>query len=122
MIVARVVLVVRFVCVMVLMPVVIFVGIVILMLFMFVVTVMIVMFVMFVMFVMIVMIVMIIVSPMILRLAIAVHGLYRFEANKECVIYGGAGRSQYAADAKGQLVMVAKTDICHTMTEHERVA
>ncbi len=110
---ARVVLVVHFVCVMVLMPVVVFVGIVILMLLMFVVTVMFVMFVMFVM---------IIVSPMILRLAIAVHGLYRFEANKECVIYGGAGRSQYAADAKGQLVMVAKTGICHTMTEHQRVA
>ena len=104
---ARVVLVVHFVCVMVLMPVVVFVGIVILMLLMFVVT---------------VMFVMIIVSPMILRLAIAVHGLYRFEANKECVIYGGAGRSQYAADAKGQLVMVAKTGICHTMTEHQRVA
>ena len=68
-----------------------------------------------------VMIFVFVVSPMILRLAIAVHRLYRFETNKECVIYGGAGCSQYAAYAERQLVMVGKTGIRHTVTEHERV-
>ena len=57
----------------------------------------------------------------IFRSPVTVHGINGRKADKKCIVDGSPGSGQDAAHGKGQLIMMGKTGIRHSVTEHQRV-